>query len=64
MIRSTEKPVTSSGTEPETFWLVGQCLNQLHYHMLRTFEKENIWPEEGDCRKLINEELHHQLLLQ
>jgi len=26
-------PVTPSGIEPATFWLVAQCLKQLHYHV-------------------------------
>jgi len=31
-IMSTKIPLTPLGTEPVTFWLVAQCLNQLRYH--------------------------------
>ena len=30
IINSMKKSLTPSGFEPATFWLVAQCLNQLH----------------------------------
>jgi hypothetical protein len=36
-----KNPMTSSGIEPEAFWLAAQCLHQLYYPALKM--EQNQW---------------------